>query len=227
MKFPNYFWQKKRAGMNLVINSAIICLFSVNAFAGFLNLEGSSETIEKISISKAASVNINGETLKLNSIGAGLRSKKVAFVNVRVYVAQFLGTSSETFKRTDSEALASIKDQKAVAMQLNFLRDVDGEKIQNSFKEALAINNISTDDASLKGLLESVSKSGEVKEGKTLTFVGVHNKDGSESIYFENAAGKVSSFQGPTGFIEKIYSMWLGKPTDEGVANLKKSLLKK
>jgi hypothetical protein len=213
--------------MKLLIQSVVVCLFSINSFAGFLNSEGASEVIEKVSISKSASINIDGETIKLNSIGAGLRSKKMAFVNVRVYVAHLLGTSSETFKRTEAEALASIKDQKAIAMQLHFLRDVDGEKIQTSFKDALAVNNISVEDAALKGLLDSVSKSGEVKEGKVLTFVGTHNKDGSETIYFENAAGKVSSFKGTTGLLEKVYSMWLGKPADEGVANLKRSILNK
>jgi hypothetical protein len=104
---------------------------------------------------------------------------------------------------------------------------VDTESVQKSFKEAFMANKIDIEDNSIKQFLEYVAKGGEAKEGNAISILGVHRKDGAEVIYYETNDGKVAEIKGSTGLIEKVFSIWLGKPADEGVANLKKSLLKK
>lgn len=212
--------------MKFILTALISLLMSLNSFAGLLTTEGSKEKVDKVSLPATATTSIDGESIKLSALGAGLRSKKVVFVNVKVYVGQLLVSSPETFKKSEAEALGSLKDQKAVAVQLHFLRDVDAENVQKSFKEALKANKIDIEDASVKQFLDVVNKGGEAKDGKALTILGLHSKDGSEVIKYENTSGNTSEIKGTTGFVEKIFSIWLGKPADEGVAHLKKSLLK-
>lgn len=213
--------------MKKLIAPIITLLLSTNSFAALLTPEGNTEKVEKVPLSAAVTANVEGESLKLSSVGSGLRAKKVVFVNVKVYVGQLFVASPETFKKSESEALGSLKDQKAVAIQLHFLRDVDADNVQKSFKDALKANGIDTEEASLKQFLDSVAKGGEAKEGKALSILAAKLKDGSEAIYYETTGGGLSEIKGAAGFTEKIFAIWLGKPADDGVAHLKKSLLKK
>lgn len=212
--------------MKTFLISMFALLLSVNTSAALLTPEGAGEKIEKVALATSATANIEGESIKLTSVGAGLRAKKVVFVNVKVYVGQLYLASPATFKKSDAEALGSLKDQKAVAVQLHFVRDVDADNVQKSFKEALKANKIDIEESSVKQFLDSVSKGGEAKEGKALTILGAHLKDGSEAILYETTSGNLSEIKGSAGMIEKIFSIWLGKPSDDGVAQLKKSFLK-
>ncbi len=216
--------------MKHLLTSSLICLLlsvtSVIASASQLTNEGSKGKLDGISLSSGSTTNVEGESIKLSQIGAGLRAKKVVFVNVKVYVGELFVSSPEKFKKSESEALASVKDQKTIAIQLHFLRNVDAENVQKSFKEALKANDVNLDDASVKQFLDSVSQGGEAKEGKALTILGAKLKDGSEEVIYETTSGNVSSIKGPAGFVEKIFSIWLGKSADGGVAHLKSSILK-
>lgn len=212
--------------MKIIYSTLLSLLFYADAQAALLAPEGQGQKLEKATLSPAAAATIEGEKITLTSIGSGVRAKKVVFLNVKVYVGQLFATTSTTFNKAENEALGSLKDQKAVAFQLHFLRNVDAESVQKSFKEALKANKIDIEDNSIKQFLEFVAKGGEAKDGKTLTILGVRLKDGSEAIYYESNNGVSSEIKGSTGLIEKVFSIWLGKPADEGVAELKKSLLK-
>lgn len=206
--------------------SSVVLLICSSSFAAVLTTSGTGPKLENINLPLTASATTEGQTSTLTAIGAGLRSKKVVFVNVKVYVGQLLVSNPESFKKNDAEALASLKNQKAVAMQLHFLRNVDAEKVQSSFVEALKTNKVNTDDAGVKQFLASVAQGGEAKEGKALTILGTKLTDTSEVVSYETTSGTVSEIKGGPGLIEKIFSIWLGKPADDGVADLKKSLLK-
>lgn len=212
--------------MKTVYMSLLSLLLSLQASASLLTPEGDGPKIEKFKLSSSVTTPIEGENVKLSSLGAGLRSKKVVFVNVKVYVGQLFVTSPESFKKTESEALNSLKDQKAVAVQLHFLRDVDAENVQKSFKEALKANKVDLSDSSINQFLDLVAKGGEAKEGKALSILGTTLKDGSEAITYESTSGVSSEVKGSKGFIQKVFSIWLGTPADDGVAALKKSILK-
>lgn len=197
------------------------------SFASLLNFQGAPTKKENINIYPTANTSIAGEAITLTSIGSGIRSKKVVFVNVNVYLGQLLVSNPESFNSSEADALSSLRNQKSSAIVLNFLRDVDAEKVQSSFKEALVANKVSLEDSSIRQFLEAVNKGGVALNGKTISIVGSKLKDGQELISYESSTGSLSEIKGSPGFIEKIFSIWLGKPADEGIASLKKSLLKK
>lgn len=204
----------------------LVCFFMISpAFAALLTTEGDGGFVEKVKLPASASLSVDGETVKLTAVGSGLRVKKVVFVNVQVYAGQLFVSNLGTFKKSEAEALGAVKEQKAVAIQMHFLRDVDAENVQKSFKDALKINGINTEDTSIKEFLEAVTKGGEAKKGKALTVAGHKTKDG-ETLSYENTEGQIVHIKGPSGLVEKIFSIWLGKPADDGVAQLKKSILK-
>lgn len=210
--------------MKTLILTFIAGVISINAQAALLKTEAGSTKLEKFTLSSSASTIIEGQEMKLTEVGAGLRAKKVVFVNVKVYVGELFVSDIAKFKKDD--ALNSLKDQKAVAIQLHFLRDVDADNVQKSFKEALTVNSVSLDDASVKQFLDAVSKGGEAKDGKSLTILGSRLKDGTDKITYETTAGAVTEIKGPAGLIEKVFAIWLGKPADDGVGQLKASILK-
>lgn len=199
-------------------------LLSLNASAALLTTESSGNKLEKANLSSSANYTLENESLKLSEVGAGLRAKKVVFVNIKVYVGELFVSDITKFKK--DAPLPSIKDQKAMAIQLHFLRSVDAENVQKSFKEALKANDVNLDDASIKQFLDAVVKGGEAQDGKTLTIAGSKLKDGSEQISYETTSGAVTDIKGTAGFVEKVFSIWLGKSADDGVAHLKKSILK-
>lgn len=202
----------------------ILLSLSIHAKAALIIADKAGGTLEKVSLSKTATADIDGASHSLQVVGAGLRAKKVVFVNVKVYVGELFVSSLEGFKKADP--LTSIKDQKAIAIQLHFLRDVDSENVRKSFKEALEANKVNIQDSSIQQFLESVAKGGEAKSGKALTILGFKHSDGSESISYETTSGNVSQIKGSEGFVQNIFSIWLGKPSDDGVASLKKEILK-
>lgn len=216
----------ERSSMTKIL--VLLCSFfvSTTSFAALLTVEGTSKKVEELNLSATATVKVEGEDMKLTSVGAGLRTKKVVFVKVKVYVGQLYVASPEIFKKYEAEALGSLKDQRAVAIQLHFLRDVDAENVQKSFSEALKANGVDVTQSSTKQFLEAVAKGGEANKAKSLSILGLRFKDGREGIFYESTNGKTYEIKGDAGFIERIFSIWLGKPADEGVADLRREILK-
>ncbi|WP_413578634.1 chalcone isomerase family protein [Bdellovibrio sp. HCB290] len=210
--------------MKTIITSLLSILFSFSANATLLKTEASTNKLETVTLSSAATTNVEGAEIKLSEVGAGLRAKKVVLVNVKVYVGELY--VADPAKLNKADPLSSMKDQQAVAIQLHFLREVDADNVQKSFKEALKTNSVSLDDSSVKQFLDAVSKGGEAEKGKALTILGTRLKDGAEKISYETTTGSITEIKGPAGLIEKVFSIWLGKPSDDGVAQLKKSMLK-
>ncbi|WP_413587505.1 chalcone isomerase family protein [Bdellovibrio sp. HCB274] len=210
--------------MKTIIIPILSVLVSLSANAALLKTEASTNKLESVTLSSSATTNSEGEEIKLSEVGAGLRAKKVFMVNVKVYVGELY--VADTGKLNKADPMTSLKDQKAVAIQLHFMREVDADNVQKSFKDALKANSVNLDDAQIKQFLDAVSKGGEAEKGKALTILGTRLKDGNEKISYETTTGSVTEIKGPAGLIEKVFSIWLGKPSDDGVAQLKKSILK-
>ncbi|MBC7371575.1 MAG: chalcone isomerase family protein [Bdellovibrionaceae bacterium] len=201
----------------------VICLSVVGASALTLKTEPGPTNIEKVSIAQSATT---ADGIKLVSVGAGLRTKKVVFVNVKVYIGQLFVANIGAFRKNISEALKSSADAAPIAIQLHFLRDVDAEKVQSSFKDALESNKVDLKKTEIEKFLSAVKTSGAAKEGKSLTILGSKAKDGTETIVYEDVNGKATTVGGPAGFIQEIFAIWLGTPSDDGVAKLKAEILK-
>ena len=209
-----------------VFNLGFIVLalsFSFPTFAALLTPEGQGGVLEKVVLPQHVQATVEGTTQKLTSVGFGLRTKKVVFVNVKVYLGQFFVSDLASFDK--KEALNSAKKQKSLAIQMHFLRSVEGEKVQKSFQEALQANGISLTDSDVQQFLEVVKNSGEAKEGHKISIVGTNLAEEKQAILFENTQGQISEIKSSPGFVEKIFSIWLGKPSDSGVANLKSAIL--
>lgn len=208
-----------------------LCLFvstlalSFTALASQLTLVPGPTANNGVNISKSGTATIDGKSVELTTVGSGLRSKKVLVTNVKVYVAQLLVSSPNRFTHKDAEALASLQDSQTVAVMMTFLRTVDAGKVQVSFGEAFTANNIDTNAPAIKAFLDAVMNGGDATSGHSFTIVVSKNTDGSETLGYEDTAGKQTLVTGPKGFTQQIFSIFLGNPSDDGVKALKNSLI--
>ena len=202
---------------------AIALLVSSVSFAQILKVQAGPEKMEGVALASSANTS-DGQ--KLQFVGAGLRNKKVVMMNVRVYVGQLFVADTAKFKKNSAEALKSVSEASPVAVQLHFLRDVDAEKVQSSFKDALEANKVDLKKSEVIKFLDAVKTGGEAKKASTMTILGAKKSDGSEVITYEDSNLKATTVSGGPGFIQDIFSIWLGHPSDDGVAKLKESILK-
>lgn len=172
-----------------------------------------------------ATVQVEGQSFKLSEVGKGLRRKPVSAVNMDFYKGELFVSDPRTFMRSDSGALASLDKQKAVALQLHFLRPVDSVIVQESLKKALQKNSVNIADPSVKLFMNALVQGGNVKENLVMSLVGTRMADGSEVISYETSDGASNVVTGSRGFIRDVFSIWLGKPEDAGLQEFKHELL--
>lgn len=190
--------------------------------AGLISSTSFAQTqLEGVTLSTAG---LTKDGQKLQYVGAGLRNKKVVLVNVRVYVGEFFVGDTAKFSKTDAQK--TVTSASPALIQLHFLRDVDAEKVQSSFKEALEANKVDLNKPEIQKFLDAVKTGGEAKKGKMLSILGVKKGDGSEMITYEDSNSKATTVSGGAGFIQDIFAIWLGNPADDGVAKLKSEILK-
>lgn len=197
--------------------------------AGILTLESSGRSIEGVAISKSGVLKGQSGDIPLVTIGAGVRVKKVAILNVKVYVAQLLVGAPAEMDRSDAGAASSILKQKTMALTLDFLRDVDTDKLITAFEDGLRANGINpSQDSETSAFLNAVRKGGNASEGDQFVIAGekLQGREGSvEILTIEHPKGKPQSISGQSGFLKKIFSIWLGTPSDSKLQDLKQSLL--
>lgn len=186
-----------------------------------------STHINGVAIYPAVNTNVDGANQTLTLLGAGLRSKKVAIVWAKVYVAQAFAQMPDAFVREDAKALASIEAVGTVAMQLKFLRTVDAGTVTNSFRDAFYANSVDVNKKEIAAFLEAVAAGGDALDGSTLTVRGRKLADGMEEIAYEDSRGAVKTLIGPAGFLKEVFGLWYGNPVDAGLANLKAALIAK
>jgi Chalcone isomerase-like len=207
------------------ILSTVLMTFVLSTNAQVLSRTLGTNEIAGVKLAKSADAKINGANVSLTEIGAGLRQKKVLIANVKVYVAELFSSEPVKMDKASDKVLNALASMNTVAMQLTFMRNVEAEKVQVSFRDALTANKVNIDDPAIKQLLDYVVKGGEAKEGKTLTFLAFKNSDGTDSLSYETNDGVVSTVKGKD-LIKNVFSMWLGEPADDGLKKLKEDLLK-
>lgn len=203
---------------------ALTLAIGATASAGILTTTPGKKSVEGVNIATGATASVDGNSLALTTVGAGLRTKKVLIAKVKVYVATLMATDPAAFARKDGQALNSLASQNGAAIQLTFLRGVDASTVQSSFKDALDANNVSLNKSEINAFLKAVAQSGDARDGKTLTIAYASTANG-DSIAYEGTTGDATVIRGPKGFAKDIFSIWLGTPSDNGVAELKQQLL--
>jgi hypothetical protein len=131
--------------------------------------------------------------------GEGVRVKKVAFINVKVYAIDHYMKDLPAQKSKQAVIDAAVDKRFSWKM----LRTVDAEKIKNALREAFAKNGYS-DGAKIDSFVGSFGK--ELKEGDQVT------------IKYD-AAKKTTTISSPSGsatvsgedFMKATWSIWFGK----------------
>lgn len=202
-------------------------LFAQVASAGVLTLEQGNKTIEGVNVAKSATLALPGatEATKLDFIGAGLRAKKVLVANVKVYVAQIFADNAGKFVRTEDGAMASMKDMKAAAVNLTFLRSVDAPTVQVSFRDAFDANDVDLNNKGIAAFLAAVKESADAKDGKSMS-MSMKKDNGVVTLVFEGTNGVEKTVTGDEKLFDAILSIWLGEPADSGLETLKTKLIK-
>lgn len=201
-------------------------LLSNLAFANVLNVETSDKTIEGVKVARSAVLPTANGDVKLDFIGAGLRTKKVLVANVKVYVAQVLVDNAGKFVRTNEGAMKSMEDMNTIAFTLTFLRDVDGATVMKSFEDSFDANNVDLDNTGIKAFLNAVKVSGQADNGKTMSIVVRKLENNTAEITYEATNGKTTKVTGDVSVFNGIASIWLGASADAGLATLKSNILK-
>lgn len=200
-------------------------LFAVVAQGAVLETTPGTSEIEGVKISKGGTATVE-TPVAMTTVGAGIRKKKVAVIKVNVYVAELLVSDGAKFVRTNEGALPSLDNMQAVALQMTFLRSVDAEKVQSSFRDGLDENDEAfAKRADVAKFLDAVKNGGEAVEKGTLRIVAERQGE-KEVVAYENTKAEVVKIVGTKGFIKALMSIWLGAPADGGLEDLKDNLIK-
>ena len=145
--------------LNLIVKSIVsLTLIASVSFADILTKELSGKENSGVKLSKAASVKVDQYNVNLTQVAAGLRTKKVLIANVKVYTAEVFVSEPQTVVKTDADLLTSVAQSKTAVVQLTFLRDVEADKVQVSFRDALVANNIDINSVEVNVWLQQSNK---------------------------------------------------------------------
>ncbi len=186
-----------------------------------------TEVFEETPLLKSRDLIAENTSTTLTNVSHALRKKAIfGLVPVRVYVAQFFAAHPEKLVKTDSGILASLKAAGPIQLRLVFLRDIPGQKIAESFKEGLESNKINTKKLSseLNAVMMTVAEISEFKKAEAFSVTGLW-KNNEPFLLIEDSMS-VKVVPGSGEFLEQIFSIWLGKPADAKLADLKKELLR-
>ena len=131
--------------------------------------------------------------------GDGIRYKKVAFINVKVYSIEH--AMKDLPPQKSKQAVIDANVDKKFSWKM--LRSVDAEKIRNALREAYAKNGYN-DAGKINAFVDSIAK--ELKEGDNVT------------IKYD-AAKQATTITSPAGsatvpgeeFMKATWSIWFGK----------------
>lgn len=197
-------------------------LFASSLFSMTLVPSGASkQTILEVPIysEMQASLPWEGKKVPFYLTGAGVRTKKVVLLKVDVYVAaSYLDQKGGISKQNPMQ---TISQSRGKAMVLTFLRDIDKEKIRETFTEALLNNDVDIQLPEVKKFLTGVQF--DIKEKDQWVFLGYRMPEGSEMLLLETPKGKIEG-KGKN-LATQFWKMWFQKPIDNGVESLKEKLL--
>ncbi len=199
------------------------------SFAVVITPTPGTELFEKKALLKTIDLTEDDKAaVNLKAVSHGLRKKTVfGLVSVNVYIMELLAANPEKFIKDEAGILGSLQAAGPLSLRLTFLRDLSGEKISTSFKDGLAANGIDTKNLSkeLNQVLKEITNFKEFSENNTFS-ITVSWTGETATVYLVAEGAKIVSINGPKAFAEQLLSIWLGKPADSGLRDLKKALLK-
>ena len=131
--------------------------------------------------------------------GDGIRYKKIAFINIKVYSIDHYMKDLPPQKSKQAVIDANV-DKK---FQWKMLRSVDAEKIKNALREAYEKNGYN-DKAKIGSFVDSIAK--ELNKGDSVTI----NYDATKKATTITTPGG-SATVGGEDFMKATWSIWFGK----------------
>lgn len=183
---------------------------------------------EDVKLNEKTTLNIKGNKTDLMPVSYGIRKKKVfGLATVKVYVLEFLSAQAGNLNRHEEKILSSLKTAGPIQLKLTLSRDLAGKKISDSFREALEHNGVDIKNPSkeLNEVLTLVEGIKEFTKGETFSLI-FSWKDSTATLYAQLPDQTIKTVSGPEQFASDLLSIWFGKPVDDKLADLKKSLLK-
>jgi hypothetical protein len=205
-----------------------LALVSNLSFANVITVENSDKTVEGVKIARSATLATDKGDVKLDLVGAGLRAKRVAIIDIKVYVLQLLTDNVGKFVRSTDGALKSMDDMNTAALTLTFLFAASADQMKTAFEESFVSNNVNLDNPAIQALLDATNNGGKSVVGKTMTILLKRTEDGNTKLTLETSSGKVTEITGDHTFFNSVASIWLGtiNKNDKGLASLKEKLIK-
>ena len=185
-------------------------------------------TFEDVRVSSYSTLLFEGKTTDLKMVNHGIRKKKVfGLATVKVYVVEFFAADPSKLDRTEDGISSSLKKAGPVLLKLTASRDIAGNKISDSFKEALEHNGVNINDLSkeMSELMTELSSVKELEKGQSFSLLATW-KDSSSTLFIKRPDGTIKTITSNEGFVKDLFSIWFGKPTDDKLADLKKALIK-
>lgn len=165
----------------------------------------------------AKTIKAGPESLSLT--GYGIRKKKVVFIKVNVYVASHYVSNPSAW--TANDPAGALKKQPRRLLNLNFMRDVPGEKIKGAFEDSLKENGLDPERKDLAKILNGMAA--DLKEKDQISFSGtIDGKSGEQTLTAKGPSGSVEA-KSPS-IVDDMWSIWFGKPADGGLEDLKAEL---
>ena len=131
--------------------------------------------------------------------GEGVRVKKIAFINIKVYAIDHYMKDLPAAKSKQAVIDADVDKRFSWKM----LRTVDADKIKNALREAFAKNGYG-DAGKIDQFVGSIAR--ELKEGDSVT---ISYDAGKKATTISSPAG--SATIGGEAFMKATWSIWFGK----------------
>ena len=205
-----------------------ILFISVPAWSLTIKATASDMKFEDMTLTQMTQIEDQGASTDLQSYSHGLRKKKVfGLVTVNVYVAEFLAAHPDKLAKTENQFVDSFSDAGPTQLKLTMVRDLKGSDISKAFTESLEANKITAANMApeLKNVLEEVKAIAEFKNKDVFSLVSII-KDGKGTLHIQKPDGSIKTFSGPALFLQQLFSIWFGTPSDPKLGDLKKTLMK-
>lgn len=156
---------------------------------------------------------------EMTAVAHALRTKKVAFLNFDVYLAELLMSPSVKWDKKPSTWEAA----ELAGVMMTFLRDVPAKNISEAFEAALKENGTKVDQPLIQDFLKKITTIGDIKKGEVLLVA--RQKTTTQDQLVVQIAGRFSeSFSATDAWTSTILKIWSGKPADSGIQAMQKAL---
>ncbi|MBC7457882.1 MAG: chalcone isomerase family protein [Bdellovibrionaceae bacterium] len=230
LQFGFYAYAKKAAEPTKIAPAAVVSTDKTTPTPADPSITDkiSEISFEDVNVSSYSSLYYQGKATDLKMVNHGIRKKKVfGLATVKVYVLEFFAADPSKLDKTEDGILTSLKKAGAVELKLTMSRDLSGKKITDSFKEALEHNGLDINNLS-KEMLELMAELSSVKEfqkGQAFSLLAMW-KDTTATLLIKRPDGSIKAITGNEVFVMDLFAIWFGKPADDKLADLKKTLIK-